>query len=214
MYRATENTKANAQRRQDDIAEAARQQIVEGGFRSATVKAVAHRAGCSTGLIYQYFPNAEELLKGAFAHVAKMELAIFRAALHSDPQISAALNAGIEVMTRRSLAGPKQADALLFEALPQLVEEERLLFRRKWATAIAERLDQAITAGQLPAQNTQMVGTAVTGAVAENLLPRLHSTTAAPAELSVEEFIEELQTLCRRFIGVPTTTEEHYGPVS
>lgn len=214
MYRATEQTKANAERRQHDIAEAARQQIVEGGFRSATVKAVAHRAGCSTGLIYQYFPSAEDLLKGAFAHVAKMELELFRVALQRDPHISTALSSGIELMTRRSLSGPKQADALLFEALPQPVEEERLLFRRKWAETIAKRLEQAIVAGQIPAQNTQMAGTAITGMVIENLLPRLHSTTAPHGELPVESFIEELQSLCHRLIGVPATTEKHDADIS
>lgn len=38
MYRPTELTKANAVRRRSAIAEAARQQIIDGGFRSATVK--------------------------------------------------------------------------------------------------------------------------------------------------------------------------------
>ncbi len=216
MYRPTEQTKANARRRRNAIAEAARQQLAEGGFRSATVKAVAKRAQCSTGLIYQYFPNAEELLKGAFAHVANRELAIFRAALDRHTEIGPALDAGIEVVTRRSLAGPRQADALLFEAVPALVEEERLLFRRKWASTIAVRLDQAIITEQLPAQNTQLLGTAITGAVVENLLPRLHDNTASNGdELAVDDFIAELQALCRRLVGISrTTSEEHYGRVS
>jgi len=215
MYRETEQTKANARRRRNSIAEAARQQLTQGGFRSATVKAVARRAGCSTGLIYQYFPNAEELLKGAFAHVANMELAIFRTALDGHAEIGAALDAAIEVVTRRSLAGPRQADALFFEAVPALVEEERILFRRTWASTIAVRLDQAIIAGQVPAQNTQLIGTAITGAVVENLLPQLHDVTASNADdLSVEAFIAELQTLCRRLAGISKTTEEHYDYVS
>ena len=215
MYRVTEQTKANARRRRNAIAEAARQQLMQGGFRSATVKAVAKRAGCSTGLIYQYFPNAEELLKGAFAHVANKELAIFRAALDSHAEIGAALDAAIEVITLRSLAGPRQADALLFEAVPALVEEERILFRKTWASTIAVRLDQAIIAGQVPAQNTHLIGTAITGAVVENLLPRLHDGTARKKEqLPVDAFIAELQKLGRHLVGIANTTEEHYDYVS
>lgn len=215
MYRVTEQTKANARRRRNAIAEAARQQLMHGGFRSATVKAVAKRAGCSTGLIYQYFPNAEELLKGAFAHVANKELAIFRAALDSHAEIGAALDAAIEVITRRSLTGPRQADALLFEAVPALVEEERILFRKTWASTIAVRLDQAIIAGQVPVQNTHVIGTAITGAVVENLLPRLHHGSARKNEqLPVDAFIGELQKLGRRLVGISNTTEEHYDVVS
>ncbi len=205
MYRATELTKANARRRHDDIAEAAQQQVIEGGFRSATVKAVARRAGCSTGLIYQYFPNAEELLKGAFAHIAKQELAVFEAALEAAPHIDDALAVGIETAVRRTLAGPQQADALLFEALPQIVEEERLLFRRRWAQTLSQRLDRGITDRQLPGQDTHIAGTAIMGAIIENLLPRLHANTAAHGtNQSVESFIAALQDLSRRLIGLPT----------
>lgn len=215
MYRATELTKANARRRHDAIAEAARHQIIEGGFRSATVKAVARRAGCSAGLIYQYFPNAEALLKGAFAHVANQELAVFRDALDSVTRVDAALAVGIETAVRRALAGPRQADALLFEALPQIVEEERLLFRRHWAQTLSQRLDQGIADGQLQSQDTQFVSTALMGAIIENLLPRLHTSTVThPPTQSTDAFIAALQDLSRRLIGLLPTTEEHHDHVS
>ncbi|HEY4556703.1 MAG TPA: TetR/AcrR family transcriptional regulator [Enteractinococcus sp.] len=211
MYRATEHTKANAQRRHDAITEAARQQIIEGGFRSATVKAVARRAGCSTGLIYQYFPNAEALLKGAFAHIAKQELAVFHHVLHSSPDIETALAYGIETAVRRALAGPRQADALLFEALPQLVEEERLVFRRHWAYTLSQRLDRGIADGQLPSQDTQFIGTAIMGAIIENLLPRLHTTTATRhTNQPPDVFIAALQDLSRRIVGLPQQ-DNHRG---
>ena len=214
MYRATEKTRANAQKRRDNIAEAARQQIIVGGFRSATVKAVANRAGCSAGLIYQYFSNAEELLKGAFAHVSEYELAIFRKGLNQHEDIGTAIDTGVEIFIGRSLAGPALADALLFEALPQLVAEERLLFRRKWAAAIADRLELAMARGQLSNQNSAIVSTALTGALAENLLPRLHGNTAMIADLPVATLIAELQALCRSMIGLITTTKDENDNVS
>lgn len=202
MYRATANTKANARLRRDGIAEAARKQIAIGGFGSATVKVVARRANCSAGLIYQYFSNAEELLKGAFAHISDFELSVFQAGLNRHENVSEAMAAGVEVFIGRSLAGPQLADALLFEALPPLVEEERLLFRRKWAQAIAERLDRGVVAGQIPKQNTGIVSTAITGALSENLLPLLHASTNSVTEVPVAELIPELQNLCRKMIGL------------
>lgn len=203
MYRATANTRANARLRRDGIAEAARHQIAAGGFASATVKAVAKRAHCSTGLIYQYFSNAEELLKGAFAHISDFELAVFETGLTKYQDVGDAMDAGVEIFIGRSLAGTQLADALLFEALPSLVEEERLFFRRKWAHVIAQRLDKGVAAGQISPQHTGMVSTAITGALSENLLPRLHVSTSSETEIPVSKFVAELQLLCRKMIGLP-----------
>lgn len=208
MYRATAKTRENARQRRDAIAEAARLQIIEGGFISATVKAVAHRANCSTGLIYQYFPSAEELTKGAFAHISGYELSIFRLGLERHHDIGQAMDTAVNIFLGRSLQGPKLADALLFEALPPLVEEERLRFRRSWTRAISQRLDRAIADGQLAKQNTIIVSTGLTGALAENLLPRLHHTTEEPTPLPVHDFIAALQALCRKMIGLPYSIGE------
>ena len=208
MYRATEKTQENARKRHDAIAEAARLQIIEGGFASATVKAVAHRANCSSGLIYQYFPSAEELLKGAFAHVSAYELSLFRRGLEQHQDIGHAMDTAVNIFLGRSLQGPRLADALLFEALPPLVEEERLRFRRSWTHAISQRLDRAIADGQLAIQNTVIVGTGLTGALAENLLPRLHHATVEQTHLPVQEFISTVQILCRKMIGLPNRTGE------
>jgi len=208
MYRVTEKTLENARKRRAAIAEAARLQIIEGGFASATVKAVAHRANCSTGLIYQYFPSAEELLKGTFAHVSAYELSLFRRGLEQHQDIDHAMDTAVNIFLGRSLQGPRLADALLFEALPPLVEEERLRFRRSWTHAISQRLDRAIADGQLAIQNTVIVGTGLTGALAENLLPRLHHATVEQTHLPVQEFISTVQILCRKMIGLPNRTGE------
>lgn len=203
MYRVTEKTLENSRKRRAAIAEAARLQITEGGFVSATVKAVAVRANCSTGLIYQYFRNAEDLLKGAFAHISAYELSIFSRGLEQHQDIGQAMDTAVKIFIGRSLQGPRLADALLFEALPPLVEEERLRFRRSWTHALSQRLDQAIANEQLEQQNTVIVATGVTGALSENLLPRLHHATVEQTHLPVQEFISTLQILCRKMIGLP-----------
>lgn len=208
MYRATANTRANTRLRREGIAEAARQQIAVGGFGSATVKAVADRAHCSAGLIYQYFANADDLLKGAFAHISDFELAVFHTGLSRHDEVGDAIATGVEIFIGRALAGPQLADALLFEALPPMVEEERLLFRRKWAQVIAQRLDRGVVVGQIPLQNTGIVSTAITGALSENLLPRLHSSTTSATEIPMTALIAELQILCRTMIGLPSQKME------
>jgi AcrR family transcriptional regulator len=143
MYRPTAATRQNADERRRTIAEAARALVTESGFASATVKSVAARAGCSAGLLYTYFPNRDALLRSTFAHAAGHELAAVSRAMDAAPSPAAAVAAVVQTFLSRALAGPRLANALLFEGLPQAVEEERLRFRASYAAVVAAHLPTA-----------------------------------------------------------------------
>ena len=51
-----------AERRVRELLEAAASEIAEVGYESATMKAIAQRAGASIGAVYQYFPNKEAVV--------------------------------------------------------------------------------------------------------------------------------------------------------
>ena len=53
---------------------AAHDQIAEDGYASASVVAVAHRAGVATGNVYRYFPSKAELFVEVFRRAANREL--------------------------------------------------------------------------------------------------------------------------------------------
>ncbi|HEU5144413.1 MAG TPA: TetR/AcrR family transcriptional regulator [Dermatophilaceae bacterium] len=56
-------------RRRHEILRAAAELFQETGFHSATMHAVAERAGISVGLIYQYFGNKEDLLQAVIVDI-------------------------------------------------------------------------------------------------------------------------------------------------
>ncbi|MEK5768677.1 helix-turn-helix domain-containing protein, partial [Acinetobacter schindleri] len=44
------------------ILQSARELITQGGFKEASIQAIAERAGVSTGLVYRYFENKSQIL--------------------------------------------------------------------------------------------------------------------------------------------------------
>src|SRR3954470_24015783 len=60
-YRPTERTEAKRAQARERFVEAAHALIARGGYRAASVSAVAARAGVATGSVYRHFPSKAEL---------------------------------------------------------------------------------------------------------------------------------------------------------
>src|ERR1051326_8330283 len=60
-YRETAQTRARRDAARERIVAAARDQVAEGGYASASVQAVARRARVATGSVYRHFPSKAEL---------------------------------------------------------------------------------------------------------------------------------------------------------
>jgi AcrR family transcriptional regulator len=56
-YRPTERTRARLAAARERIVDAALAQLAAGGYASASVVAVARRAGVATGSVYRHFPS-------------------------------------------------------------------------------------------------------------------------------------------------------------
>src|SRR5918998_4844477 len=75
-YRATERTRARLAAVRERIVLAAHDQLADGGYASASVVAVARRAGVATGTVYRHFPSKGELFAEVFRAAAGAELAL------------------------------------------------------------------------------------------------------------------------------------------
>ena len=76
-YRPTERTKARKAETRERIVSAALDQLAEGGYASASVQAVASRAGVATGSVYRYFPSKSELFAEVFRRASAREVEVF-----------------------------------------------------------------------------------------------------------------------------------------
>src|SRR5689334_15764495 len=79
-YRATERTEASRLAARQRIARAARGLIAGGGYRAASVAAVAAQAGVATGTVYRHFPSKADLFAEVFRTASQHEVDATRAA--------------------------------------------------------------------------------------------------------------------------------------
>lgn len=186
----------------DRLVRAAREVLERGGYATASVLAIAERAGVSAGAMYRHFPSKAELFVEVFRAAADGELAALRAAPASEQSAATRLEAVVAAYARRALHNPRLAWALVYEPVDPLVDAERLIYRRNYCRGMAALLREGIAAGELPDDDPEVTAAALVGAIAEALvgpLSPLGGTTA-----SEDAIVAGLVRFCRRAIGVGT----------
>lgn len=181
---------------------AARELIEEGGYSSAPVAAIAERAGLAAGTLYRHFASKEELFVEVFRAVCSGEERAMRAAAASTaPQASAVerLEAVLATFAQRALANPRLAWALIAEPVDPLVDAERLAYRERYAAIVAQALDAAIAAGEIPLQDVGFTAAALVGGCGEALAGPLSPLT--PDTRSDQAVVDALRCFVRRAVG-------------
>src|SRR5918995_6835567 len=170
-YRPTERTRARLAAARERIADAALDQLAEGGYASASVVAVARRAGVATGSVYRHFPSKAELFAEVFRRASQREVDVVREiAGHVERPASERIAAGAEAFAPRALAHPTLAYPLLAEPVDPAVEAERLAFRHVYRDVFAGALEEGIAAGELSPCDVETTAAALVGALGEALV--------------------------------------------
>jgi AcrR family transcriptional regulator len=205
-YRPTERTEARRIQARAQIARAAHELVARGGYREASVAAVARRAGVATGSVYRHFPSKAELFAEVFRNASQREVdAVAAAASRSAGRAPARIAAAVETFAARALAGRRLAWALLAEPVDPAVEAERLHFRRAYRGVFCALLRDGVAAGELPAQDCDLSATALVGAIGEALVGPTSPTAGEPAAGHAGEpaagLARELTAFCLRAVG-------------
>jgi AcrR family transcriptional regulator len=170
-YRRTPRTEARLALTRERVVTAALELIAHGGYREATVAAVARRAGVATGSVYSHFPSKAALFAEVFRRASQREVdAAMAAAQASNGSSTAKLAAAVETFVRRALRGRRLAWALIAEPVDPAVEAERLVYRRAYRDGFASLIAAGVAAGELPPQNIELTSAALVGALAEALV--------------------------------------------
>lgn len=166
-YRPTARTEARRAQVRERIVRAALDLVRHGGYREASVAAVAARAGVATGTVYRHFPSKAELFAEVFRVASQHEVDAVAAAAerHTDP--TARIAAAVETFARRALRGRRLAWALLAEPVDPAVEAERLVFRQAYARVFSAALTEGVLNGSLPPQDPELTAAALVGAIGE-----------------------------------------------
>ena len=170
-YRPTERTEARKAATRERIVSAAMDQMAEGGYASASVQAVASRAGVATGSVYRYFPSKGELFAEVFRRASAHEMEVFAdATAGAERSAEERIAAAVEAFARRALAGPTRAYALIAEPVDPSVEAERLVFRSGYRDVLAQVLREGAESGELAPHDANVVAAALVGAIGESLV--------------------------------------------
>jgi AcrR family transcriptional regulator len=196
-YRPTDRTRARLAAARERIVDAALDQLAEGGYASASVAAVAERAGVATGSVYRHFPSKADLFAEVFRRASQREVDVLRGIADRREPVTHRLAAWVETFVRRALAEPARAYALIAEPVDPAVEAERLVFRRVYADLFERALRDGVSAGELPPIDPELTAAAIVGALAEALVGPL-----ARREAGADALVAGLQTFVLRSVGV------------
>lgn len=178
-YRPTPRTEARRLATRHRIVTATRELIARGGYAEAQVAAVARRAGVATGTVYRHFPSKSELFAEVFREASQHEVdAVGSAARAATDGAAGRIAAAVGTFARRALRGRRLAFALIAEPVDPAVEAERLVFRRAYRDVFAGVIADGVAAGELPAQDPEVSGAALVGAIGEALVGPVSPTAA------------------------------------
>jgi AcrR family transcriptional regulator len=195
-YRPTERTRARLAAARERIVDAALAQLAEGGYASASVVAVARRAGVATGTVYRHFPSKGDLFAEVFRRASQREVDVLRSMTDRAEPVTHRLAAWVEAFVRRALSEPVRAYALIAEPVDPAVDAERLTFRRAYADLFERALRDGEQGGQIPPLDAELTAAAIVGALAEALVGPLQRR-----EAGADALVAGLQTFVLRSVG-------------
>ncbi len=178
---------------------AAREVLQRGGYATASVVAIAERAGLSTGALYRHFDSKAELFVEVFRVAAAGELDALNTAATRAESYAERLEAVVSAYAKRALHNRRLAWALVHEPVDPLVDAERLVYRRNYCRAMAALLRRGIASGEFPEQNAELTAAALVGIIAETLVGPL--SPVGGTATSEAEIVASLLRICRRAVG-------------
>jgi len=198
-YRPTDRTRARAAAARERIVSAALDQLAEGGYASASMAAVARRAGVATGSVYRHFDSKAHLYAQVLAMVSEREVDVMREIVDSHGPATQRLVDAIFVFSLRALRGRRLAYALIAEPCEPEIDRARLVYRAALAGQVARLIREGIGAGEFVAADVAVAASCVTGAFMEALVGPL-SPEATPEGAAARTLARTIASLSARLV--------------
>ncbi|WP_203299454.1 TetR/AcrR family transcriptional regulator [Marinobacter sediminum] len=198
-YRETEKMRQRKAEARQRIVDCTFQCVMDGGFRSARITRIADLAGVATGTIYRHFESREELFAGVFRLATQREVDKVAEALATEGNTATRLETALRQFAERALRGPMMAWSLIAEPVDPKVEEERLKYRKAYASLFETAIREGITEGCLPDQDARQSSTCLVGAIAESLVGPLSPTQAGQNPAATPDNTDALVNAIIRF---------------
>jgi len=197
----------HAQETRTRILEAAVTVFATKGYHDAKVDDIVSESHTSKGAFYFHFPSKQDIflaLSDTFSDLLESRLTeSMQEPTHGLDQMDSALTSILGLFSQyRGLAKIALVQAV---GLGAVFEERRRALNDKLTRLVKARLDQAVSAGSIPSQNTDVAARAWVGALGEVVTHWIYD-----GKQPLEDSLPALRQFLARSVGIP---EERIPPL-
>lgn len=182
------------------IVRAARRLIARGGFREASMVAVAAAAGLSTGAIYRYFPSRAQLFIEVLTAAVAHEIELLEQIAAAPGTAALRLQNAVETFARRALEGRNLAYAFIAEPIDAEVDAARIRSRREFSAVFQRLLRDGIRSGEFCRQDAEASAACIVGAFTEALVGPIAPGGKAVGPQARAQLIAAIGRFCLRAV--------------
>ena len=164
-YKRSSLMQERMMRNRQSILQSARDLIAIGGFKEAQVQAIAEKSGVSSGLVYRYFENKNQILIEVLSNAITHEIDILNTIAKSELGSVEKLHKAVKTFVKRALNSPQLSYSLMFEPIDAVLEHERFRSKQLIKESIKEILAEGKTNGDFVFEDLNTAALCVVGAM-------------------------------------------------
>ena len=179
------------------ILDSARELIAHGGFKEASIQAIAERAGVSTGLVYRYFENKSQILIEVLSDAIRREVEILDHIAKSDLSAKQKLQKSVTTFVKRAMNSPQLAYSLMFEPVDPEMEHERFRSKQLIKQSIREILAEGKVNGEFDFEDLNTAALGVVGSMTFVVIEPLNPSRNVMFDQNYKDyFVKQIADFC------------------
>ena len=179
------------------ILDSARELIAHGGFKEASIQAIAERAGVSTGLVYRYFENKSQILIEVLSAAIRREVEILDHIAKSDLSAKQKLQKSVTTFVKRAMNSPQLAYSLMFEPVDPEMEHERFRSKQLIKQSIKEILAEGKVNGEFDFEDLNTAALGVVGSMTFVVIEPLNPSRNVMFDQNYKDyFVKQIADFC------------------
>lgn len=201
-YKRSPLMQERMQQNRQTILQSARDLMVEGGLKDAQIQAIAERSGVSSGLVYRYFSNKNQILIEVLSNAITFEVDILKS-IAAKPELTASekLSKAVRTFVKRALNSPQLAYALMFEPVDPEIEHARFQSKQVIKQAINEILAEGKVNGEFEFEDLNTAALCIVGAMTFVVIEPLNPSRNVRFDDAYKHyFVEQVADLCLRAV--------------
>ena len=186
------------------ILQSARELVMQGGLKDAQIQSIAELSGVSSGLVYRYFTNKNQILIEILSDAINHEVEILNTiAKQTDLNSMQKLNRAVSVFIRRALNSPQLSYSLMFEPVDPEIEHARFHSKQLIKQTINEILAEGKINGEFVFEDLNTVALCIVGAMTYAVIEPLNpSKNVRFDEAYKQYFVEQIADFCLKAVQV------------